>query len=67
MATAAWEIGIFLTTQGLVDGGRAGLLWSVVWNFVGFCPIYLSMVSTIGGKGTGWQLTADLSSLMRHC
>lgn len=42
MATAAWEIGIFLINQGLTDGGRAGLIWSVVWNFVGFCPICAS-------------------------
>ncbi|KAK5115890.1 hypothetical protein LTR62_000346 [Meristemomyces frigidus] len=56
MATAAWEIGLFLTTQGLTDGGTAGLIWSVVWNFVGFCPIYLSMAEmssmapTAGGQ-----------------
>ncbi|KAK3670167.1 hypothetical protein LTR78_009923 [Recurvomyces mirabilis] len=56
MATAAWEIGLFLTTQGLTDGGTGGLIWSVVWNFVGFCPIYLSMAEmasmapTAGGQ-----------------
>ena len=26
LATAAWEIGLFLLTPGLVDGGRSGLL-----------------------------------------
>ena len=56
MATAAWEIGIFLINQGLRDGGRAGLIYSVIWNFVGFCPIYLSMAEmasmapTAGGQ-----------------
>ena len=56
MATAAWEIGIFLTTQGLIDGGRAGLIYSVIWNFIGFGPIYLSMAEmssmapTAGGR-----------------
>lgn len=69
MATAAWEIGIFLINQGLIDGGRAGLIYSVIWNFVGFCPIYLSMAEmssmapTAGGQyhwvsefsQTAWQ------------
>lgn len=56
MSTAAWEIGIFVTTQGLVDGGRAGLIYGTIWNFVGFCPIYLSMAEmasmapTCGGQ-----------------
>jgi choline transport protein len=43
IATAAWEIGLFLLTPGLVDGGRAGLVWNSLWNFIGFAPVYLSM------------------------
>ena len=43
LATAAWEIGLFVITPGLTDGGRAGLVWNVLWNIVGFGPIYLSM------------------------
>jgi choline transport protein len=43
IATAAWEIGLFEITPGLVDGGRPALVYSVLWNFVGFGPIYLSM------------------------
>lgn len=43
IATAAWEIGLFILTPGLVDGGRAGLVWTALWNFVGFGPVYLSM------------------------
>ncbi|KAK5133187.1 hypothetical protein LTR08_008123 [Meristemomyces frigidus] len=43
LATAAWEVGLFVITPGLTDGGRAGLVWSVLWNIVGFGPIYLSM------------------------
>lgn len=56
IAFGAWQIGIFVITQGLVDGGRAGLIWSTVWNFVGFCPVYLSlaemssMAPTAGGE-----------------
>ena len=43
LATAAWEIGLFLLSPGLYDGGRAGLVWNALWNFVGFGPVYLSM------------------------
>ena len=43
LATAAWEIGLFVISPALTDGGRAGLVWNVLWNIVGFGPIYLSM------------------------
>lgn len=43
IATAAWEIGLFEITPGLTDGGRPVLVYSVLWNFIGFGPIYLSM------------------------
>lgn len=43
LATAAWEIGLFVITPGLVDGGRSGLIYNTIWNFVGFAPVYLSM------------------------
>ena len=43
MATCVWEFGIFSVSQGLVDGGRAGLIWTTVVHAVGFFPIILSM------------------------
>lgn len=43
MSTAVWEIPIFVITQGLLNGGRAGLVWMILWGFCGFIPIYLSM------------------------
>jgi choline transport protein len=43
IATAVWEIGLFNLTPGLINGGRPGLIYSVLWNFIGFGPIYLSM------------------------
>lgn len=43
IATAAWEIGLFEISPGLTDGGRPALVYSVIWNFIGFGPIYLSM------------------------
>lgn len=39
MATSVWEFGIFSVTQGLVDGGRAGLWWTTVIHAFGFLPI----------------------------
>lgn len=44
LATASWEIGLFIISPALVDGGRAGLVWSSLWCWIGFAPIYLSMV-----------------------
>ena len=44
LATATWEIGLFIISPALTDGGRAGLLWSALWCWIGFAPIYLSMV-----------------------
>jgi len=43
MATSVWEFGIFSISQGLVDGGRAGLIWTTIIHAVGFLPIVLSM------------------------
>ncbi|KAK4949133.1 hypothetical protein LTR10_012506 [Elasticomyces elasticus] len=52
LATAAWEIGLFVLTPGLVDGGRAGLVWNVLWNIVGFGLIYLSMAEVRPNGGS---------------
>lgn len=59
IATAAWEIGLFVLTPGLVDGGRAGLIYNIIWNFVAFGPIYLSMaemasIAPIAGAQYHW-------------
>lgn len=43
IATVAWELGLFVLSPALIDGGRAGLLYSLIWNFIGFGPIYLSL------------------------
>ena len=43
LATSAWETNIFVFTQGLKDGGRPGVMYSLIWCFVGFVPMYLSM------------------------
>lgn len=43
IATATWEIGLFTIGQSLVDGGRPDLIYTTMWNFVCFGPVYLSM------------------------
>lgn len=39
MATSVWEFGIFSISQGIVDGGRAGLIWTTIIHAIGFLPI----------------------------
>ncbi|KAH8821459.1 GABA permease [Xylogone sp. PMI_703] len=54
--TAVWEYLLFANTQGLVDGGLAGLFWSYIWTFIGFSFVILSlaemasMAPTSGGQ-----------------
>ena len=43
IATATWEIGLFTIGQSFVDGGRPGLIYTSLWNFICFAPVYLSM------------------------
>lgn len=43
MLQATWEVIIAATTQGLVNGGRAGVFWSFVWTWILFIPIVLSL------------------------
>ena len=53
---ATWEFYLTANTQGLVDGGRAGLFWSYIWTFFGFGVIsaslaeMASMAPTCGGQ-----------------
>ena len=53
---ATWEFYLIANTQGLVDGGRAGLFWSYIWTFIGFGVIcaslaeMASMAPTSGGQ-----------------
>lgn len=43
VATAAWELAIFLVSPALIDGGQPALMYGTLWTFVGFGPIYLSL------------------------
>ncbi|RDW71023.1 hypothetical protein BP6252_07586 [Coleophoma cylindrospora] len=54
--TAVWEYLMMANTQGLIDGGLAGVFWSYIWTFFGFGFVILSlaemasMAPTSGGQ-----------------
>ena len=54
--TATWEYLLIANTQGLQNGGLAGLWWSFFWTFIGFGLIIVSlaemasMAPTTGGQ-----------------
>ncbi|KAF2761730.1 amino acid permease 2 [Pseudovirgaria hyperparasitica] len=59
LATVSWELNIFFVNQGLRDGGRAGLMYSQIWCFVLFGPVYLSLaemasMAPIAGSQYHW-------------
>ncbi|CZR59452.1 probable GABA permease [Phialocephala subalpina] len=41
--TAVWEYLLMANTQGMIDGGLAGLFWAYIWNFIGFSFVVLSL------------------------
>lgn len=43
ISTSAWELTVFNVSAGVTNGGLPMLVYAIMWNFVGFCPIYLSM------------------------
>lgn len=43
LASAGWESCLLVLTQSLIDGGRPNAIYSLIWTFIGFLPIYLSM------------------------
>ncbi|KAK3071925.1 hypothetical protein LTR53_007771 [Teratosphaeriaceae sp. CCFEE 6253] len=51
-----WEVLLAASTQGLVDGGLAGLFWSYIVTFIGFSLVVISlaemasMAPTSGGQ-----------------
>ena len=40
---ATWEFLLISNTQGLVDGGLAGLFWTYIWTFIGFGIVMISL------------------------
>lgn len=59
VALLSWEFTIFTINQGLTGGGRAGLIWSYMWCFVGYLPVFLCMaemasMAPISGSQYHW-------------
>lgn len=57
----AWEVILVASTEGLVNGGTAGLFWSYVWTFAGMTLVILSlaeMVSMAPGPGGPYHWVA---------
>jgi choline transport protein len=70
VATAAWEFTVFNLTAGLTNGGPPILVYAIMWNFVGFAPIYLSMaemasMAPIAGAQYHWVSEFAPESLQR--
>ena len=56
---ATWEFLLMSNTQGLIDGGLAGLWWTYIWTFAGFGIIMVSLaemasMSPISGGQYQW-------------
>ncbi|EEP80699.1 predicted protein [Uncinocarpus reesii 1704] len=70
VATATWEFALFNVTAALTNGGRPALIYGILWNVVGFCPIYLSMaelssMAPIAGAQYHWVSEFSPESLQR--
>ncbi|KAJ3493581.1 hypothetical protein NLG97_g4640 [Lecanicillium saksenae] len=43
VANQAWELTLFQASPAIINGGLPSMVWSVLWSFVGYIPIILSM------------------------
>jgi choline transport protein len=64
------EIDLFEISLALTDGGWLPLVYSVIWNFIGFDPIYLSMaemasMASIAGAYYHWASEFAPESLQK--
>ena len=56
---ATWEFLLISNTQGLTDGGLAGLFWTYIWTFIGFglvivCLAEMASMAPISGGQYHW-------------
>lgn len=70
VASASWEMGIFNLSWALTNGGRPMLIYSLMWHFVGFIPVNLSMaemasMAPIAGAQYHWVSEFAPESLQR--
>ncbi|KAJ5801763.1 uncharacterized protein N7518_003831 [Penicillium psychrosexuale] len=62
---ATWEFILISNTQGLENGGLAGVFWSYIWTFVGFGFIIISlaeMASMAPTSGGQYHWVSEFSS-----
>lgn len=43
VANQAWELTLFQASPAIKNGGLPSMCWSILWSFVGYIPIILSM------------------------
>lgn len=70
VATAAWEFAVFNLTAALTNGGVPMLVYAIMWQFVGFFFIYMSMsemasMAPIAGAQYHWVSEFAPESLQR--
>jgi choline transport protein len=62
--TATWEYLLIANTTGLVDGGRPGLFWTLVWSIAGMTFVTLSlaeMSSMAPASGGQYQWVSEFA------
>jgi choline transport protein len=62
--TATWEFLLIANTTALVDGGRPGLFWTLVWSIVGMTFVTLSlaeMSSMAPASGGQYQWVSEFA------
>ena len=60
----AWEVILVASTEGLVNGGIAGMFWSYIWTFAGMTLVTLSlaeMASMAPGSGGPYHWVAKFA------
>lgn len=63
---STWEVLLVATTQGLVDGGLAGLLWSYIWTFIGMGMVIISLAEMASMSISCSYLTTGCLSLLHR-
>jgi choline transport protein len=62
--TATWEYLLIANTTGLVDGGRPGLFWTLIWSIAGMTFVTLSlaeMSSMAPASGGQYQWVSEFA------
>lgn len=58
---STWEWIIMSNSQGLLNGGRAGLVWSYFWSFIGYSLLAASLAEMAAMAPTAYVLLWELT------